>query len=49
MHTNLTVEENLLFNARIRLPSSYSHAQRVFHVERAIQVMTFSSCPVAQC
>ena len=42
MYTNLTVEENLLFNARVRLPCHYSHAQHVFHVERAIQVTVLS-------
>lgn len=44
MHTNLTVEENLLFSARIRLPAHYSHAQHVFHVERAIQVSPLCQC-----
>ena len=38
MHVNLTVEENLMFSARYRLPSHYTHSQHVFYVERAIQV-----------
>lgn len=49
MHTNLTVEENLLFSARIRLPAHYSHAQHVFHVERAIQVSLYSSASLMTC
>ncbi|KAK9813958.1 hypothetical protein WJX73_006860 [Symbiochloris irregularis] len=39
MHVNLTVEENLMFSARYRLPSHYTHSQHVFYVERAIQVL----------
>lgn len=38
MYCNLTVEENLLFSARYRLPVHYTHAQHVYYVERAIQV-----------
>ena len=38
MYANLTVEENLLFSARCRLPDSMSHSQHLFFVERAIQV-----------
>ena len=38
MYTNLTVEENLSFSARYRLPVHYTHAQHVYYVERAIQV-----------
>lgn len=38
MYCNLTVEENLLFSARYRLPVSYTHSQHVYYVERAIQV-----------
>ena len=38
MHANLTVEENLLFSARYRLPTHMTHSQHLFYVERAIQV-----------
>ena len=38
MYCNLTVEENLLFSARYRLPVHYTHAQHAYYVERAIQV-----------
>ena len=38
MYTNLTVEENLSFSARYRLPVHYTRAQHVYYVERAIQV-----------
>ena len=37
MYCNMTVEENLLFSARYRLPISYTHSQHVYYVERAIQ------------
>ena len=39
MYCNMTVEENLLFSARYRLPLSYTHSQHVYYVERAIQVV----------
>ncbi|KAL3137532.1 hypothetical protein ABBQ38_004816 [Trebouxia sp. C0009 RCD-2024] len=39
MYCNLTVEENLLFSARYRLPVHYTHAQHVYYVERAIQIL----------
>ncbi|KAA6416750.1 MAG: ABC transporter G family member 24-like [Trebouxia sp. A1-2] len=39
MYTNLTVEENLLFSAQYRLPVHYTHAQHVYYVERAIQIL----------
>lgn len=39
MHTDLTVEENLLFSARYRLPAGTSHSTILSVVERAIQVM----------
>ncbi len=42
MYTNLTVEENLSFSARYRLPVHYTHAQHVYYVERAIQVSNTS-------
>ena len=38
MHTNLTVEENLLFSAQYRLPAHFSRAQHLYYVERAVQV-----------
>ena len=38
MHADLTVEENLLFSARFRLPAHLTHSQHLFFVERAIQV-----------
>ena len=38
MYTNLTVEENLMFSARYRLPVHYTHSQHIYYVERAIQV-----------
>ncbi|GMH39179.1 hypothetical protein BSKO_07077 [Bryopsis sp. KO-2023] len=39
MHTDLTVEENLLFSARYRLPENISHSARVAMVDRAIQIL----------
>lgn len=44
MHANLTVEENLLFSARYRLPASMTHSQHLFFVERAIQVCGSGVC-----
>ena len=38
MHADLTVEENLMFSARHRLPAAMTHSQHLFFVERAIQV-----------
>ena len=38
MYTDMTVEELLLFSARIRLPAAATAANHVRHVERAIQV-----------
>lgn len=38
MYCNMTVEENLLFSARYRLPTYYTNAQHIYYVERAIQV-----------
>ena len=38
MYCNLTVEENLAFSARYRLPVHYTHAQHMYYVERALQV-----------
>lgn len=38
MHASLTVEENLLFSARYRLPASMTHAEHLLSVERTIQV-----------
>ena len=39
MHANQTVEENLLFSARYRLPDHFKHSDHRGHVERAIQVL----------
>lgn len=39
MHTDLTVEENLLFSAKYRLPAHTSHSSIMSAVERAIQVI----------
>ncbi|KAL4448129.1 hypothetical protein ABPG75_005348 [Micractinium tetrahymenae] len=39
MHSKLTVEENLLFSARFRLPAHYTREQHLFHVERALHVL----------
>ena len=39
MYCNMTVEENLLFSARYRLPVTYTPSQHVYYVERAIQVI----------
>ncbi len=38
MYTDLTVEELLLFSARMRLPAAASGADHRRHVERAINV-----------
>lgn len=38
MHSTLTVEENLMFAARYRLPAHYRREQHLYFVERAIQV-----------
>ena len=38
MYPMLTVEENLTFSARIRLPADFTHGQHLHHVEQAIQV-----------
>ena len=38
VHASLTVEENLLFSARYRLPSTMTHAEHLLSVERTIQV-----------
>ena len=43
MYTNLTVEENLMFSARYRLPVHYTHSQHIYYVERAIQVSSMLS------
>lgn len=40
VHASLTVEENLLFSARYRLPSITTHAEHLLSVERTIQ-----ACP----
>ncbi len=37
VHATLTVEENLLFSARYRLPASTSHLQHLLHVQRTLQ------------
>lgn len=39
MHAKLTVEENLLFSARFRLPARYTRDQHLFHVEKALHVL----------
>ncbi len=39
MYTDLTVEELLLFSARMRLPAAASSAVHRRHVERAIKVL----------
>ena len=38
MYPMLTVEENLTFSARIRLPADFTHGQHLHFVEQAIQV-----------
>lgn len=38
LHGDLTVEEVLLFSARVRLPSSASGADHRCHVDRALKV-----------
>ncbi|KAL8140635.1 hypothetical protein V2J09_006656 [Rumex salicifolius] len=37
VHGNLTVEENLLFNARCRLPAGMDRAERVLVLERVVE------------
>ena len=44
MYPMLTVEENLTFSARIRLPADFTHGQHLHHVEQAIQVGPWSAC-----
>ncbi|KAL4449383.1 hypothetical protein ABPG77_007027 [Micractinium sp. CCAP 211/92] len=39
MHSKLTVEENLLFSARFRLPAHYTREQHLFYVEKALHVL----------
>lgn len=39
MHATLTVQENLLFSARFRLPASCRREQHLLFVERAIAVL----------
>ena len=38
MYPMLTVEENLTFSARVRLPADFTPGQHLHHVEQAIQV-----------
>lgn len=38
MYPMLTVDENLTFSARIRLPADFTHGQHLHYVEQAIQV-----------
>jgi ABC-type multidrug transport system ATPase subunit len=38
MHRKLSVEENLLFAARFRLPSHFSHQDHIYYVEQAMEV-----------
>jgi ABC-type multidrug transport system ATPase subunit len=44
MFTNLTVFENLLYSARLRLPSSVSLAEKTKIVERIIQQLGLQNC-----
>eukprot|EP00891_Asterochloris_glomerata_P004256 jgi/Astpho2/4256/e_gw1.00064.69.1_t len=39
MYPMLTVDENLTFSARIRLPADFTHGQHLHYVEQAIQVL----------
>lgn len=47
VHASLTVEENLLFSARYRLPSTMTHAEHLLSVERTIQACLSLSLSLA--
>ena len=44
VHAALSVEENLLFSARYRLPAGTPHLQHLLHVQRALQVPSACRC-----